>query len=234
MVHNQLVASIRKTRGKSANNKLRQAGKFPATLYGQRGNILLEMTEESTRHILEKMSGMHELVPITVTDPFNQEDWTAKVLLREVQKHPYKHKLLHLDFWELPEAKPQVVRIPVDVTGESPGVKSGGVLQMVVREIPVSCLPADIPSKLVVDVSQLEVGDSIKIQEVELPEKVSLSAEGNYAIISIVGRAPEEEEEVEEIEGEEGTEGDEEKEEGTEKITEKETEGDSEKEEAKD
>ena len=92
---------------------------------------------------------------------------------------------------------------------------------MVVREIPVSCLPADIPSKLVVDVSQLEVGDSIKIQEVELPEKVSHSTEENYAIISIVGRAPEEEEEVEEIEDEEGEEG--EGEEGTEKDTEGDT-----------
>ena len=232
MVQNQLVASIRKNRGKSANHKLRQAGKIPATLYGQRGNILLEMTEESTRHLLEKMSGMHELVPITVTDPSNQENWTAKVLLREVQKHPYKHKLIHLDFWELPETKPQVVRIPLHVTGESPGVKSGGVLQMVVREIPVSCLPADIPSKLVVDVSQLEVGDSIKIQEVELPEKVFHSTEENYAIISIVGRAPEEEEvqeiegeeEVQEIEGEDGK---------GEEGTEKDTEGDAKKEETK-
>ena len=121
----------------------------------------------------------------------------------------------------------RVVRVPLDVTVESPGVKSGGVLQMVVREIPVSCLPADIPSKLVVDVSNLEIGDSIKIQEVELPEKVSLSSDENYAIISIVGRAPEEEE-VEEIE-EEGIEGDEEKEE----VTEKESEGDSEEKEPK-
>ena len=125
MLQNQLVASIRKTKGKSANHKLRQAGKIPATLYGQRGNIQLEMTEESTRHILEKMSGMHELVPITLTDPSNQKYWTAKVLIREVQKHPYKHKLIHLDFCELPETKPQLVRIPVHVTGESPGVKSG-------------------------------------------------------------------------------------------------------------
>ncbi len=74
MLQNQLVASIRNTKGKSANHKLRQSGKIPATLYGPRGNILLEMTEESTRHILEKMTGMHELVPITVTDPSNQEN----------------------------------------------------------------------------------------------------------------------------------------------------------------
>ena len=231
MIQNQLVASIRKTKGKSANHKLRQDGKIPATLYGQRGNILLEMSEEPTRHILEKMTGMHELVPISVNDPSSDENWTANVLLREVQKHPYKHKLLHLDFWELPETKTQVVRVPLDVTGESPGVKSGGVLQMVVREIPVRCLPADIPSNLVVDVSNLEIGDSIKIQELELPEKVSLSSDENYAIISIVGRAPEEEE-VEEIE-EEGVEGVEEKEEVTEKETEKESQGDSEEKEPK-
>jgi large subunit ribosomal protein L25 len=179
------------------------------------------MAEESTRHILEKMSGMHEMVPITVTDPSNQENWTARVLLREIQKHPYKHKLIHLDFWELPETKSQVVRVPLDVTGESPGVKSGGVLQMVVREIPVSCLPADIPSSLVVDVSNLEIGDSIKIQDVELPEKVSLNSDENYAIISIVGRAPEEEE-IEEIEDEVGVEGAEEKEVVVEKETESE------------
>ena len=215
MVQNQLFANIRKVTGKSTNNKLRQAGKIPATLYGQRGNVLLEMSEESTRHVLEKMSGMHELVPISVNDSSNNENWTAKVLLREVQKHPFKHKLLHLDFWELPETKKQLVRIPVHITGESPGVKGGGVLQMVVREIPVICLPADIPSKLELDVSKLEIGDSIKIQEVELPEKVSLNTEENYAIISIVGRAPEEEELIEDMEDQEGAKGDEEKEEVT-------------------
>ena len=74
MVQNQLVANIRKVTGKSANNKLRQAGKIPATLYGQRGNVLLEMSEESTRHVLEKMSGMHELVPISVNDSSNNEN----------------------------------------------------------------------------------------------------------------------------------------------------------------
>ncbi|MED5482753.1 MAG: 50S ribosomal protein L25 [SAR324 cluster bacterium] len=206
----QLSASIRIQKGKSANQKLRKAGNIPAVLYGPRGNILLEMAEESTRHLLEKMSGMHELVPINVTDSESGESWTAQVLLREIQKHPYKHQITHLDFWELPEAKPQTVRIPIHVIGESPGVKVGGVLQMVVREIPVICLPTDIPSFVEVDSSGMEVGDSIRIQDVKLPEKVNIGTEENFAVISIVGRAKEEEEEVgveEEIgEGEEGAE----------------------------
>jgi large subunit ribosomal protein L25 len=164
---------------------------------------MLQMEEESTRHLLEKMSGLHELVPITVTDSTSGDSWTAQVVLREVQKHPYKHLLTHLDFWELPAAKEQLVRIPIEVTGESPGVKGGGVLQMVVREIPVYCLPADIPASIELDTSELEIGDSIRILDIELPAKVSHSTEENYAVISIVGRAKEEEEIAE---GEEGAE----------------------------
>ena len=193
MSQNQLVASIRNNIGKSANQKLRQSGNIPAVLYGPRGNILLEMAEESTRHLLEKMSGMHELVPINVTDSSSGESWTAQVILREVQKHPYKHVLTHLDFWELPASKEQIVRVPLEVVGESPGVKSGGVLQMVVWDIPVSCLPADIPAFIEVDASELEVGDSVRILDIQLPEKVSHSTEENYAVITIVGRVKEEE-----------------------------------------
>ena len=207
MSENQLAASIRSNKGKSANQKLRQSGNIPAVLYGPRGNIMLEMEEESTRHLLEKMSGMHELVPITVSDSASGDSWTAQVVLREVQKHPYKHLLTHLDFWELPAAKEQIVRIPIEVTGESPGVKGGGVLQMVVRDIPVFCLPTDIPSFIELDISKMELGDSIRIQDIELPEKVSHSTEENYAVISIVGRAKEEEEEVVEEEISEGEEG---------------------------
>ena len=207
MTQNQLSASIRSKKGKSANQKLRQAGNIPAVLYGSRGNILLEMAEESTRHLLEKMSGMHELVPINVTDSESGESWTAQVMLREIQKHPYQHQITHIDFWELPEAKPQIVRIPIHVIGESPGVKGGGVLQMVVREMPVSCLPADIPSFVEVDSSSLELGDSIRIQDVKLPENVTVGTDENFAVISIVGRAKEEEELIvdaaEAVEGEE-------------------------------
>ena len=204
MSENQLLANIRSNKGKTANQKLRQSGNIPAVLYGPRGNILLEMEEETTRHLLEKMSGMHELVPITVTDSASGDNWTAQVVLREVQKHPYKHLLKHLDFWELPATKEQLVRVPIEVTGESPGVKAGGVLQMVVRDIPVYCLPADIPACIELDSSKLEIGDSIRILEIELPVKISHSTEENYAVLSIVGRTKEEEEET--VEGEDAEE----------------------------
>ena len=192
MSKNQFEAKIRSKKGKAANQNLRKHGNIPAVLYGTRGNVLLEMSEEETRHLLEKMSGMHELMPIAVSDSEKGDSWSAKVMLREVQRHPFKQLITHLDFWELADNEEQIFRVPIKVIGESPGVKSGGVLQMVVREIPVLCLPSNIPSIIEIDSSELEIGDSIRIQEVKLPEKATHSSDENYAVISIVGRVKEE------------------------------------------
>jgi len=192
MSKNQFEAKIRLNKGKAANQNLRKQGNIPAVLYGMRGNVLLEMAEEETRHLLEKMTGMHELMSIAVSDYEKGENWSTKVMLREVQRHPYKQLITHLDFWELADNEEQIFRVPIKVIGESSGVKSGGVLQMVVRDIPVLCLPSNIPPIIEVDSSELEIGDSIRIQEVKLPEKTSHSTEENYAVISIVGRVKEE------------------------------------------
>ncbi len=184
-----LTANIRSQTGKTANQALRKAGNFPAVLYGPRGNFSLEMAEVTTRQILEKMAGLHELVTITVKDPQNSESWTAQVLLKDVKKHPYKQLIQHLDFWELPKDQFQVIRVPMRVIGESPGIKKGGVVQMVVRDIPVSCKPENIPPYIEVDSSSLDLGDSLRIQDVVLPENVTLGAKENYSILSVVGRA---------------------------------------------
>ncbi len=213
MSKNQFEAKVRLNKGKTSNQNLRKQGNIPAVLYGKRGNVLLEMAEEETRHLLEKMSGMHELMPIAVSNAEKGESWSTKVMLREVQRHPYKQLITHLDFWELAENEKQIFRVPIKVTGESPGVKNGGVLQMVVRDIPVLCLPSDIPSIIEVDSSELEIGDSIRIQDVKLPEKSTHSTEENYAVISIVGRVKEEIEDTVVIDAEEESSDDENKEE---------------------
>jgi len=204
MTKNQLEAKVRLYKGKAANQTLRKQGNIPAVLYGTRGNVLLEMAEEETRHLLEKMTGMHELMNIEVSDSEKGENWSTKVMLREVQRHPYKQLITHLDFWELADNEEQIFRVPIKVLGESPGVKNGGVLQMVVRDIPVLCLPSNIPSIIEIDSSELEIGDSIRIQDVKLPEKATHCTDENYAVISIVGRVKEEIED--EVAGETGEE----------------------------
>ena len=139
MSENTLNATLRTTRGKSSTQLIRRNGKIPAILYGPRGNFSLEMDEESTRQSLEKLNNIHELVHLKINDA-SGENWEGKVLLKEIQKHSYKNKLIHLDFLEPSKDKPLNINIQIRETGECPGVKEGGVLQYVVREIPVSCM----------------------------------------------------------------------------------------------
>lgn len=203
-----LYAFPRKNQGKAANRNLRKQGKIPAILYGPRGNFQLEMEEETTRQNLEKLNSTHELVNLKVKSSDSQEDWEGKVLLQEIQKHSYKNKLIHLDFLEPYEDKPLKLKIQIKVVGESPGVKSGGVLQLVVREIPVLC-PADrIPPNIEIDVSELHLGQTLKVQDLKLPNFLSLLTHENFPVISVVGRLKtlEEEEQAALLAAEEGIE----------------------------
>jgi large subunit ribosomal protein L25 len=206
-----LNATLRKTLGKSTTQLIRKNGKIPAVLYGPRGNYSLEMEEESTRQNLEKLNNSHELVHLKINDS-NGENWEGNVLLKEIQKHSYKNKLIHLDFLEPSKDKPLNLKVQIREKGECPGVKQGGVLQYVVREIPVSCMAENIPSYIEVDVTKLMIGQTLKVQEIPLSEKMQLKTKQNFPIISVVGRTKALEEEVGEdesmVEGQESEEAD--------------------------
>ena len=131
-----LQARLRKTTGKTDNQRLRRLQKIPAAFNSLNGVLHLEMDEEPTRHALEKLSGTHELVPLSILKAdSDSEEWSGNVMLKEVQKHPYKHLLIHLDFRELNAEKPVKLRIPLNVLGEAPGVRKGGVMQLAVRDL---------------------------------------------------------------------------------------------------
>ena len=204
-----LNATLRSTKGKSSTQLIRQSGKIPAVLYGPRGNYSLEMEEESTRQTLEKLNNSHELVHLKINNS-NGENWEGNVLLKEIQKHSYKNKLIHLDFLEPSMDKPLNLKVQILEKGECPGVKQGGVLQYVVREIPVSCMADKIPPYIEVDVSKLMIGQTLKVQEIPLSEEMQLKTKQNFPVISVVGRTKALDEEVSEEESmEEGQESEE-------------------------
>ena len=157
------------------------------------------MDEESTRQRLEKLNNIHELVHLKINDA-SGENWEGKVLLKEIQKHSYKNKLIHLDFLEPSKDKPLNINIQIREKGECPGVKEGGVLQYVVREIPISCMADKIPQYIEVDVSTLRIGQTLKVQDVPLPEEIQLKTQQNFPVISVVGRTKALDEEVSEVE----------------------------------
>lgn len=182
----QLNATLRENTGKVDNQRLRREGKIPAVLYGPRGNFALEMDEEQTRHTLQKYPGRHKLMRLKVD---GAESWEGEVLLQDVQKHPYKHLLVHLDFREPPADRRLKLSIPLRPIGESPGVKRGGVMQLPMRNIQVLCYPDNIPETIDMDVSTLDLGVTLRASDLTMPDRVSLASTENFTVASIVGRA---------------------------------------------
>ncbi|MBD3257023.1 50S ribosomal protein L25, partial [candidate division GN15 bacterium] len=147
-----------------------------------------------------------------------------KVLVREIQRHPVTSKVLHVDFHAISMNKPINVRIPINLIGTPEGVKTdGGIMQTTLRDLDISCLPKDIPDDFEVDVSQLRIGDSIHVSDIEIPNAEILTLERRTivtiaapTVIKAAATAEEEEELAEGEEGEAAAEGEEGAEEGAE------------------
>lgn len=189
MLPSFLVATVRHETGKGANRKLRSKLQVPAVLYGNGETTLLELPEEPTRRFLAHLEGTHILVTLKVKDQEKGTEKEYQVMVQEVQQHAYKSLLLHIDFRLLDPAKPVTLKVPIEVVGIAPGVKKGGVLQVIARQVPISCLPKDIPAHIEADVSNLDLSQSIRAKELKYPASVTPKAKQNYTVVSLIGRA---------------------------------------------
>src|SRR5687768_1724871 len=163
-----LDAVKRHTRGKSEARRLRAAGKIPATLYGAQkaGDApqpeSLSVDPKPFLRILHSASGLNTLITLKV-----QDGGDARVLVKNVQFDPISSHPLHADFYRVNMDRKIRVTVPIALRGESRGVKQdGGVLDFVHREIEVEVLPANIPDKIEVDVTDLGIGDSVHVRDV--------------------------------------------------------------------
>lgn len=163
----RLEAVKRDTFGKNEARRLRAKGQIPAILYGgQAGGGAPEATPiavdpKRLMAILRGESGVNTLIGLTVGD----ED--VKVLMREYQVDPVTRRLLHADFYRIAMDKMLTVTVPVAVTGEAKGVKQqGGLLDIVHREVEIECLPANIPEHIEVDVTDLMLGQAVRLRDV--------------------------------------------------------------------
>ena len=169
------------TISKGAMKKMRVSGFIPAIVYGggvKNTNITVDAAKFS--HILSK-AGHNVIITLNMPDKSSE-----MVLIKEVQKNVISRDISHIDFYHVSMTKQIEISIPIMLTGEAPGVKSGGVLSHIVREIKVKCLPADIPEKVIIDVSNLQIGHTIVVKDLPLPKNVEILMQSEQIVVNIV------------------------------------------------
>jgi len=215
-----LKAEIREGTGKELARKLRVKGLIPAIFYSPRSNsIPLVIDAKEFAKTLQTEAGENVLIELNILKGSKAD--RKVVMVKDVQIDPLQRTALHADLYEVAMDEMVTVEIPIHLTGKPEGTKMGGILEQIRRVIQIQCLPGDIPKSFDVDVSALEIGDSIHIQDIQV-EKVKILADSNFTIATVVPPVAEEEKVVEEVVAEavEGAEVKEKKEEEEEEKTE--------------
>ena len=193
----KIVLEPREEKGKEASRKVRSSGYIPCVVYGPDYIESLPGKVKAAEIGRVIASSRWETQTIQVTFPGGKDEMC---LMREVQKDILNGKVLHIDFVQLVKGHRINVNIPVRLIGrdECPGVKLGGVLDHVLREISMEVLPGQIPESIVVDVSRLGLGDQIQVQDLPVPAEAEVLAEPDEVVVAVmIPRGVEEEEEAE-------------------------------------
>ncbi|MGP1354668.1 MAG: 50S ribosomal protein L25/general stress protein Ctc [Parasphingopyxis sp.] len=202
-----LSAEVRERAGKGASRAMRREGRVPAVIYGDKKDPEpIHLEERELMKLLHTGHFMNSLVSLTVGKD------TTKALPKDVQFHPVTDRPLHVDFMRIGKGAKVTLAVPVSFINEeaSPGLKRGGVLNVVRHELELTCPADDIPSEIIVALDGLEVGDSIHISEITLPEGVvSAIDDRDFTIAGVVAPSALKRDEAEAEEGEEGEEGEE-------------------------
>ena len=180
----------REKAGKGPARELRRNGRIPAVLYGSGESLLLSMDPRDARHVILSQAGHTGLLTVKVSGNGKQEQRIA--VLQDHQLDPIAGTILHVDLFEVSMDKPLRVRVPVTIVGETPlGVKEGGVLQNVLREFHIECLPAQIPDHVEVDASNLQVGQGIHVKDVTVPDGVKVLDDAELMVTHVVTKMSE-------------------------------------------
>jgi large subunit ribosomal protein L25 len=185
-----LKAEIREGVGKEKASKLRLKGLIPAIFYGPRTQTIpLVIDSKELAKALQTEAGENVLIDLDILKGAQSD--RKVVMVKDIQVDPLKRVTLHTDFYEVAMDEMVTVEVPVHLVGKPEGTKVGGILEQVRRVIQVQCLPGDIPKSIDIDVSALNIGDSIHVQEISV-EKAKIISETNFTIATVVPPAVEE------------------------------------------
>ena len=178
-----LQAEKRSGRGKNEARRLRAQGKIPAVVYGAEKGKAVEIAVDPKilMRILHSESGVNTLIGLQL------DSGATRVMVKEYQLDPVTHQLLHTDFYQIAMDKTLTVTVPIVLKGEARGVKQqGGIVDFITRDIEVQCLPTDIPENIPVDVTELNLHDSIRLKDLAQGEKWKAITDGETMIVHVV------------------------------------------------
>ena len=202
----ELKAQSRSELGKGASRRLRRSGRIPGTVYGaSKDPQSISLSHDEVLHQLD-----HEAFYSSVLT-LNVDAQSEQVVVKDLQRHPYKPDILHIDFLRIDEKQKITMRVPLHFINEQQcvGVKSGGgVISRIMTELEISCLPRDLPEYIDVDLANVNLGESVHLSDIVLPEGVEIyallsggDASASVATVSLPKGILEEEEEEEMEEG---------------------------------
>lgn len=184
-VRSKLTATVRKEIGKGVARRLRKEGMLPAVVYGrQTASMPLTIELKQLKRLIMGEKSEHKLLDLSIEGNGGPTEKT--VMIKELQIDPVKRDYLHADFFEVAMDEEVTIPMLIKLTGEPEGVKMGGVLQQVRRELEIKCLPSQIPDSLEIDVTTLNIGDSIHLKDVQLPPGVKILEDVDMTIATVL------------------------------------------------
>lgn len=179
-----LNATLRPTSGKGGARKVRAAGQLPAVVYraGETSTAVV-VDPHALELAFKKSKNPNSLVEL------NFDDGSKKIcLVREAQRHPVNQVLRHVDFFEVDNDTPVVITVPIALHGRAAGIRAGGVMTQVARQLSVRCKPADIPATIPVDITPIEIGQALRVSEVPAPAGCTILYKVDSNVVYVMGK----------------------------------------------
>jgi large subunit ribosomal protein L25 len=197
MADNVLTIQSREQTGKGAVKKLRRLGLIPGVMYGYKGDKAVMVQGKKFLKMFEDI-GEHAIITLDL-----DEKEKIDVIVKDYQVDPVKRDIIHIDFLQIKAGQLLKTEIPVKLTGVSKGVKMGGILEEYVRDLEIECLPKDLPEAFYIDISDLDIGDSIHVKDIPVGEEIRVLSNPEQVVLTIgmpskIAEAVVEEEAVEE------------------------------------
>jgi large subunit ribosomal protein L25 len=181
----KLTVQMRTQVGRNAIKKVRKEGLIPGVIYGVgQEPINLEVNGRQLSTVLAHASSENILLELEIVDGDNKRNSLA--MIQEVQHHPIQRQILHVDFHAVSATEKITAEVPIETIGEPVGVKTnGGLLEHNLRDLEVECLPADLPERIEVDVTNLDINQSIHVKDLKLPPGVEAVTDADLTVVAV-------------------------------------------------